>query len=105
MKPNSPTDRLRQRKEMTADILERVQGAVREELDGAPQAINAKDQEEIERMILNHTQLVVDALSTEEMGSEGALLSHIANARTDTNRQIRELRPPTGASVGPGERQ
>jgi hypothetical protein len=102
---NSPTDRLRQREQLTADVIDRVRQAIQEELAGAPQAINADDQEEINRTILDHTRRVVEALSIDEMGSEGALLSHIANARTETNRRIREHRPPTRVAVGPEKQQ
>jgi hypothetical protein len=90
------SDRQRRRKEMTDDIIQRVRDAIHEELAGAPQNFNVSELEEIDRTILGHTQQVVDALSTEEMRSEGALLSHIANARTETNRRIRERRPTDG---------
>jgi hypothetical protein len=41
----------------------------------------------------------MDALSFDEMQSEGALLSHIANARFETNRLIWDRRPPSGAGA------
>jgi hypothetical protein len=56
---------------------------------------NPEDLESIEETVLAHTRLVVDALGYEEMQSEGALLSHIANARVETNRLIRDRRPPS----------
>ena len=91
MTQSTHADRQRRRKEMTDDIIQRVRDAVQEELAGAPQAINADDQEEIDQAILRHTQQVVDALSFDEMQSEGALLSHIADARCETRRLLREL--------------
>jgi hypothetical protein len=87
-------ERQRRRQEVTDDIVERVRNAVQEELANAPKSLEREDLESIEEHVLDHTRLVVDALSFEEMQSEGALLSHIANARCDTNRLMRERRPP-----------
>jgi hypothetical protein len=91
------SNRQRRRKEMTDDIIERVREAVREELADAPEAFRREELESIEENVLAHTHLVMDALSFDEMQSEGALLSHIANARLETNRLIRERRPPSSA--------
>ena len=102
---NTTTDRQRRRKEMTDDITQRVRDAVREECAGAPQTFIVGELEETQRTILDHTRRLVDALSAEEMRSEGALLSHIANARMDTNRRIRELGPTTGKSGGSVKQQ
>ena len=76
-----------------ADIIERVQSAIRDELMFAPSSLTDEDRAAIEDQLLSHTRLIVDALSTEEMNSEGALLSHIANARWDATRLIRERHP------------
>jgi hypothetical protein len=89
-------DRQRRRKEMSDDIIERVRNAVHEELDDAPESLRSEELENIEGSVLGHTRLVVDALSIEEMGSEGALLSHIANARWETQRLMRDRRPTVG---------
>jgi hypothetical protein len=90
-----PTDRQRRRKEMTEDIIEQVRVAVGEELSDAS-GFSREALEGIEETVLAHTRLVVDALGFEEMQSEGAKLSHIANARWETQRLIRERRPPSG---------
>jgi hypothetical protein len=86
---NNKTDRQNRREAVTADIIERVRSAIRDELLFAPASLTDKDRESIEDEILTHSRMVVDALSTDEMKSEGALLSHIAKARWDTNRLIR----------------
>jgi hypothetical protein len=96
---NSPTDRQRLRKEMTDDITQQVRDAVLEELADTPESLRREELENIEDTVLAHTRLVVDALGYEEMQSEGALLSHIANARVETNRLIRDRRPPSGAGM------
>jgi hypothetical protein len=90
---NATTDRQQRREQMTTDIIQQVRNAVQEELAGAPESFSFDELEQIEQMVLSHTQQVVDALSVDEMGSEGALLAHIANARTDANRLIRDRQP------------
>ena len=83
------------RQELTDDIIEQVREAVREELADAPATLRPVDLEAIEDSVLAQTQLVVDALSFEEMQSEGGLLSHLANARVETNRLIRDRHLPS----------
>jgi hypothetical protein len=79
------------RREMLAEgICDQISRAVREELVDAPSSLAIENHTAIEDEILSHTKLVMDALSSAEMTSEGALLSHIANARFETNRLIRE---------------
>ena len=90
----TPTDRQR-RQGVTDDIIQQVRDAVREELAGTGESFTVKVHEEIEEIVMSHTQQVVDALSYDEMQSEGALLSHIADARRDTQRLIRERRLPS----------
>jgi hypothetical protein len=99
MNINNPVEHQRRRKEITDDIVQRVREAVREELADAPESFRREELENIEENVLAHTQQVVDALSIEEMGSEGALLSHVANARWETTRLIRERRPPSSAGA------
>ena len=86
------TERLRRRKEMTDDIIQQVRNAVQDEVAGAPESISFDELERIEQNVMSHTQLVVDALGYEEMQSEGALLTHIANARSETNKLLRDRR-------------
>ena len=88
MTQTSHADRQRHRDQLTADILQQVRNAVQDELAGAPESITLDELGQIEQTVMAHTQHVVDALSIDEMQSEGALLSHIASARTDTNRLI-----------------
>src|SRR5580704_13287691 len=85
---NTTTDRQHRRKEMTDDIIQQVRDAVREELADAAVAFRREELDDIEESLLAHTRLVMDALSSDEMQSEGALLGHIANARLETNRLI-----------------
>jgi hypothetical protein len=102
MKFHTPPDRQRRRQEVTNDIIERVREAVQEELAEAPGSFSREQLEAIENEIMSHTQQVVDALGFAEMQSEGALFSHIADARCDTGRLLRERR---GSSGGEGTKQ
>jgi len=95
MRQPSQTDR-QLRKEITADILQRVRRAVQEEFVGTPQTLTFRELNEIKRAMLGSTRRIVDALSFDEIRSEGALLNYIVSARIETNRRIRELRPPVG---------
>jgi hypothetical protein len=97
MNPNPSVDRQRRRELLTAEIIEQVRAAVLEELADAPASWSRAQFEEIEQSVLAHTRLVVDALGFEEMKSEGAKLSHIANARWETQRLIRERRAASDA--------
>jgi hypothetical protein len=97
MKFHTSPDRQRLRQEMTDDIIQRVLEAVREELTDATAGFSREQLEEIEEDIMSHTQQVVDALGFDEMGSERALFAHIADARWDTARLIRERWMPKDA--------
>ena len=79
---------LSRRELMTVDIVEQVRAAVQEELYDAPK-LTKDDRAAIEDELLCYTTLILDALSSEEMGSERALTAHIANARFEANRLIR----------------
>jgi hypothetical protein len=94
MKFRTSPDHQRRRQEMTDNILLQVREAVLEELEGAPESFSREELEAVENEILAHTQTVVDALGFDEMGSERALLSHVANARSDTNLLVRERLAP-----------
>jgi hypothetical protein len=100
---NKTTDRQSRRDTLTAGIIEQVRNAIQEELAFAPQSLTDQSREEIENEVLTHSRMVVDALSTEEMTSEGALLSHIANARCDTVRYMRDWRTPKGPDQAIGK--
>lgn len=100
-----PADRQRIRKELTEDIIEQVRDAIWDELADAPVCLSREDLDAIEEAVMSHTRLVVESLGFEEMKSECARLSHVANARSEAERLIRERRPPTGAgaAVKPNE--
>ena len=90
---NTPPDRQRRRKETADDIIQQVREAIQEELADAPESFGPEDLESIEETILTHTRLIMDALSFNEMQSECALLSHLADARLETIRLMRDLHP------------
>ncbi len=87
---NTTTDRQHQREQLTADILQQVRSAIQDELADAPESFSFEESEVVEQTVMSHTQLVVAALGISEMQNEGALLAHIANARADASRLIRE---------------
>ena len=90
---------------MPDDIIQQVREAVRDELTDAPECFSREQLEEIENEIMSHTQQVVDALGFDELQSQGALLSHIANARWDTGRLMRERREPDGGGCAGAEQE
>lgn len=87
-------DRQRHREQLTAAVLQQVRDAIQEELAYAPASFSPEELEAIEDALMSNTLQIVDALSIEEMHSTGALVSHIANARQETSRMIRDRRPP-----------
>jgi hypothetical protein len=74
---------------LTDDIRDQITRAIREELTDAAKPLTSEDCEAIETEILCHSSLVLDAVSTADLTSEGALLSHILNVRADAGRLIR----------------
>jgi hypothetical protein len=90
------------REHLTADIIEEVKRVVREELCDSSITLSAEARQAVENEILGHTNHILEALSSEEMASEGALVSHLANARLGTQRIIRDRRPPTGSASAKG---
>jgi hypothetical protein len=91
----SQTHRKTRRELFTKNITEQIRLAIRNELESAPSSLTHEDRAAIEDEILSHTSRVLDALSSAEMTSEGALLSHIANARYEAHLLIRDRRPPS----------
>jgi hypothetical protein len=81
------------REQLTEDITNRIHPAVQEECDTSATPLADEDRMAIEREILFHTAHVLDALTSEELTSEGALFGHISNARLEANRLIRNRKP------------
>ena len=88
---NNPPQRKTRRETFTEDITEQVRNAIREELDSVS-SLTKDDRAAIENEILSHTSRVLGALSSAEMQSDGALMSHIGSARYEANRLIRDRR-------------
>jgi hypothetical protein len=87
MNENQPTTRA----ELESDVLDQITGEVRQAiLFHSPQSWTQKSRDAVEASVLDHSRLVLDALSTQELQSEGALQSHIAQAVADTKRIIRQ---------------
>jgi hypothetical protein len=80
------------REDLTAAILSDVEIVVRQELADSPTSICAADRQAIESEIIDHTRGLLEALSPEEMANQGALILHLANARTEAQRLIRDRR-------------
>ena len=79
------------RTEIEADILQQVQNEIEEVLLlHAPTTWADERLEAIEQKVLDHTRLVMEALSTNELRSPGALRTHIAQAVADAKRIIRQ---------------
>lgn len=75
---------------MESDILQQVRNEVQEALlFHAPTTWADERLEAVEERILDHTRLVLAALSMNELRSAGALRTHIAQAGADTKRLIR----------------
>jgi hypothetical protein len=58
-------------------------------LEYAPKSWAKQRLEAIEQEVLDHTKMVLAALSTKELQSVGALRTHIAQAEADAKRLIR----------------
>jgi hypothetical protein len=79
------------RKEFTADIIQQVQNEVQNTLlHSAPLEWKDEELEQIEEQVLDHTRIVLDALSIGELQSRGALDRHIEQANAETMRLIHD---------------
>ncbi len=95
----SETSKPKSRRDLLSEeIRDRVRSAVEEEFDGAH--LSEEDRDHITGEVLSGTSRILDALSATEMESEGALFSHIVNARMDTRKLMRDRQP----SIRPGAR-
>ena len=78
------------REQLESDIVQQVQNEVDDTLlMHAPTTWSDERLDEIEENILDHTRLVLDTLSTDELRSPGALQYHIVLATAQTKRIIR----------------
>jgi hypothetical protein len=78
------------RDQLESDIVQQVRNEVDDALlQYAPTTWSEERLDEIEKHVLNHTQLVLDALSTSELQSQGALQTHICHAIAEAKRIIR----------------
>jgi hypothetical protein len=79
-------------KEQTAeDITQQVRNEIEDTLlMHAPDHWQEEELDRIEENVLSHTRQVVDALSTSELQSAGALDRHIEQAVAETKRLIHE---------------
>jgi hypothetical protein len=75
---------------LTEDICDHIRSAVREELADAPSSLTEAERTAIEDEILEHTNRVLDALSSTEITSTIGLFSHAQHARADAQRFIRD---------------
>jgi hypothetical protein len=77
------------RDQLESDIVQQVQNEVDDTLlMHAPTTWSDERLDGIEKQVLDHTQLVLDALSTSELQSQGALKTHIVHAIAETKRMI-----------------
>lgn len=88
---SNPEPEAASRSEIESDVLQQVRDEVQEAiLLHAPQSWKQKRREAVEESVLAETQMILDALSTKELGSMGALRSHIGRAIDETKRLIRQ---------------
>jgi hypothetical protein len=79
------------RDESQADILQQVQNEIEETLSQhAPQSWSEEQFEDVQEDVLDHTRMVLDALSMTELQSAGALRTHVAQAIAETKRLIHQ---------------
>jgi hypothetical protein len=90
MSENTAPRQKTRRELLTEDIRDQIRRAIREELADAATPLTKEDCEAIKSEILCHSDLVLDAASTAELSSDGALVSHILNVRVDAGRLIRQ---------------
>jgi arabinogalactan endo-1,4-beta-galactosidase len=78
------------REEIESDIIDQVRNEIEDALlQNAPNSWSDERCEAVEEHVLDHTRLVLAALSTKEIQSAGALQAHIVQAIAETKRIIR----------------
>jgi hypothetical protein len=79
------------RSEFESDILQQVRCEVQEAiLLAAPKSWSREKCEAVEESVLAETQMILDALSTTELQSAGALRTHIGRAIAETKRLVHQ---------------
>ena len=77
------------RGDFEAEIVEQLKNEVQEIIiHHAPESWSQEHRDAIEENILDHTRMVLSALSANELRSESALQRHIAQAIAETKRLI-----------------
>jgi hypothetical protein len=88
---SNPEPEAASRSEIESEILQQVREELQEAiLLYAPQSWKQDKRDAVEQSVLGETQMILDALSTNELGSTGALRSHIGRAIDETKRLIRQ---------------
>jgi len=88
---SNPEPEAASRSEIESEILQQVREEVQEAiLLHAPQSWTQAKREAVEESVLAESRLVIEALSTNELGSTSALRSHIGRAIDETKRLIRQ---------------
>jgi hypothetical protein len=76
------------RKQMTDDIIQQVSNEIETVLLHAPDQWTDEELENVEKTVLDHTRVVLDAVSSSELQSQGALDRHIEQAVAETKRLL-----------------
>jgi hypothetical protein len=83
---------IRDRGSLQAEIIQDVEQVIDEELADSPFALTDQARRSIRDEIVNYTQRILEALSFDEMRSQGAQALHLANMRSEVQCLIRERR-------------
>jgi hypothetical protein len=79
------------RNEFESDILQQVRHEVQEViLSNAPESWSREKREAVEETVLADTRMILDALSTTELQSVGALRTHNSRVIAETKRLIQQ---------------
>lgn len=79
------------RDEIEADVIQQVTEEVQEIiLHHAPESWSQERREAVEECVLADTRMILDALSTGELQSSGALRTHIGRAMSEAKRLIHQ---------------
>jgi hypothetical protein len=79
------------RDEIESDIIQQLREEVQETiLHHAPQSWSLESREAVEESVLADTRMILDALSTSELQSAGALRMHIGRARSEAKRLVHQ---------------
>jgi hypothetical protein len=90
-KENNMTE-ARDRGTLKAEIIQDVEQIVDEEIADSQFELTDQARQSVRDELVNYTQRILDALSSQEMQSESALVLHLYRTRVDAQRLIRERR-------------